>query len=160
EGGGGRELQGVEKEPRVVAAQICGAEVLERVLRRQRRRLRREKTLPKQEYERDEGKPDDQGDGGAHHHPSGIESRREPGQGSKASDRVDHWHALCTRRSRTLIVRVALVVVAPAMTVMMAVPMGIVMSVIMIMMMNTLVRAAAARVFAEQQRFDRHRHGE
>jgi len=30
----------------------------------------------------------------------------------------------------------------------------------MIVMMNTLVRAAAARVFAEQQRFDRHRHGE
>ena len=57
---------------------------------------------------------------------------------------------------------VMMVMVVTAMTVMMAVPMSIVMSVSvgMIVMMNTLVRAAAARVFAEQQRFDRHRHGE
>ena len=55
---------------------------------------------------------------------------------------------------------VMMVMVVTAMTVMMAVPMSIVRSVSMIVMMNTLVRAAAARVFAEQQRFDRHRHGE
>jgi hypothetical protein len=55
---------------------------------------------------------------------------------------------------------VMMVMVVTAMTVMMAVPMSIVMSVSMIVMMNTLVRPAAARVFAEQQRFDRHRHGE
>ena len=55
---------------------------------------------------------------------------------------------------------VMMVMVVTAMTVMMAVPMSIVRSVSMIVMMNTLVRAAAARVFAEQQRFDCHRHGE
>src|SRR5262249_2397018 len=136
-GGAGRELQGVEKEPRVVAAQIGGAEVFERVLRRQRRCLRREKTLPKQEYERDEGKPDAQGDGGTNHHPSGIESRREPGKGSKASDRVGHRGDSCTRPSRTLIMVMMMVMVVTAMTVMMAVRM--IMG--MVMMMNALVRA-------------------
>src|SRR5262249_45404844 len=135
-GGAGRELQGVEKKPRVVAAQICGAEVLQRVLRRQRRRLRREKTLPKQEHERDKGQPNDQGRGGANHPPSGTGPRRDRGKGSEAPERVRHGKDWCTRPSRTLIMVVTMVMVVTAMTVMMAVPVGIVMSVIMIMMMN------------------------
>src|SRR5262249_45369710 len=102
----------------------------------------------------------DQCGGGADEPPSGSESRRDRGQGREAPERVRHWKDWCTRPSRTLNMVVTMVMVVTAMTVMMAVPVGIVMSVIMIMMMNTLDRAAAARVFAEQQRFDRHRHGE
>ena len=44
--------------------------------------------------------------------------------------------------------------------VIMIVSMSMVMLMPMLMVMNALVRAAAARVFAEQQRLDRDRHGE
>src|SRR5262249_21678958 len=78
------ELQGIEKEPRVVAAQIGGAEVLEGELRRLSGGLRREKALPKQKHERHEGERN------ADHRPFGIEPRRGGGQRSKAPDRVGH----------------------------------------------------------------------
>jgi hypothetical protein len=125
-------------------------------VRRQRRRLRREKALPKQEPERNEGKPNDQCNRHADHHPSGIEARGDSGQGSKPPDRVGHRKDSRTDPNRTLVMVVMMMVAVTAMIVMMAVP----MSIVMIMMMNTLMRTAAAWVFAEQQRFDRHRHGE
>ena len=83
------ELQRVEEQPRVVAAQIGGAEILQRELRRRGGALRREKTLPQQEHERDEGEPDDQRDRNADQQPFRIEPRHGSGQG-QAPDRVGH----------------------------------------------------------------------
>src|SRR5262249_36359342 len=65
-------------------------------------------------------------------------------------------HLQRTRLGPALVMVVMMVVAVTAMIMRVAVP----MSIVMIMMMNTLMRAAAARVFAEQQRLDRHRHGE
>src|SRR5262249_41475492 len=123
--------------------------------RRQRRRLWRQKALPKQKHEWNEGKPNDQCNRHADHHPSGIESRGDSGRGSKPPDRAGHWKDSYAGPNRTLVMVVMMVVAVTAMIMMMVVP----MSIVMIMMMNTLMRAPA-RIFAEQQRLDRHRHGE
>src|SRR5207249_11697330 len=84
------ELKRIGKKPDVVAAQVGGAEVLERVLRCQRRRLRRQKTLPHQKHERDKGEPSNECYRHADHHPLGIEPRRSGGSRGEALDRVGH----------------------------------------------------------------------
>src|SRR6478672_8778742 len=56
-------------------------------------------------------------------------------------------------------VTILMMVTVPVMVVM-AVPMIMIVIMPVVMMMDALVRAAAARVFAEQQRLDRDRHGE
>ena len=57
-----------------------------------------------------------------------------------------------------IMVMMVAVPVIMVLIMMMAMIVGIVMPVLM--MVDALVRAAAARVFAEQQRLDRDRHGE
>src|SRR6266403_1845155 len=71
----------------------------------------------------------------------------------------------CVQRTDPHMALVMFVMVTMIMIVMMVVIVAVSMIMIMMMivpvlvMMNPLVRAAAARIFAEQQRLDRHRHG-
>ena len=55
-----------------------------------------------------------------------------------------------------------MVMAVPVIMVVVTVPVGMIMTVIMrvVVVVDALMRAAAARVFAEQQRLDRDRHGE
>jgi hypothetical protein len=56
-------------------------------------------------------------------------------------------------------VRVIMVMMAVTMMVMMIVIMPVRMLIVMLMMMDALARPRPARIFAEHQRFDGHRHG-
>ena len=58
-----------------------------------------------------------------------------------------------------MIVFMRVIVVVMVVLVMMMVPMRMVMVMIMLVMMQALPPAGAARVFAEHQRLDGHRHG-
>src|SRR5204862_5382196 len=140
---------------------------------------RRQKTLPHQKHERDKGEPSNECYRHADHHPLGIEPRRSGGERGEALDRLGHGSgsyatgSICSLCSwQTGRVRAFALSVWPRtptpnsaliMILMMVMIMRMAVSVIMrmmLMMVYALRRAAAAGIFAEQKRFDRHRHRE
>ena len=77
--GAGREHHRIDEQPEGLGAEIGGAEIVERELRRPRRGVRRQEALPDQEGERHDRKPHHQRDRNADQDPAGIES---PARGS------------------------------------------------------------------------------
>ena len=143
---------------------------------RRRGRLRRHETLPDQKDQRDESEPGDDHDDNADHDPFRVEPEPHRAFGFPAHRKIGRslpknflLHAPAAAAANPLSVRLCrvrdgrggrdrdhdrdAVAVRMAMVV-------VAMGMIVVAMVEPLLGARPARVFAEDQRFDRHRYGE